>query len=208
MRYGRSWSGVCLALVSVCAVSCSSSDMGSPSGSGGGSGTGGSGGASGPCAALTGYVATTSTAPSFANDIYPILSNPSAGTAASPSPGCGQTILCHGDPATAINKAGTVTLSFVDSAAMVKSALLANAVNAPSMKRVDPGHVGSSFLAYKISGAAAIACVNSSCPANVTVGNTQPCGDPMPNANGAGVAQLTSAEVSKILDWIALGAHD
>ena len=77
-------------------------------------------------------------------------------------------------------------------------------------ERRDPGHVGSSFLAYKISGAAGVACVSSSCPAGVTVGNTKPCGDPMPNANGQGgtAAVLTDAERSKILDWIALGAHD
>jgi hypothetical protein len=30
----------------------------------------------------------------------------------------------------------------------------------------------------------------------------------MPNVNGAGIAQLTDADRSKILDWIALGAHD
>ena len=106
--------------------------------------------------------------------------------------------------------ASTASLSFVDPPATVKSALLANAVNAPSMKRVDPGHVGSSFLAYKISGVTGVACVSSSCPAGVTVGNTKPCGDPMPNSNGQGgtAAVLTDAERSKILDWIALGAHD
>lgn len=214
MRIGSLCAGVCLALFSTFAISCSSSDMMTTTGGSGGSpggGTGGSGaGPSGVCGTLMNYVATTSTAPSFATDIYPILSNTQPGSSSMPAPGCGQTILCHGSPAVPINMAGTSTLSFVDSAATVKTALLASAVNAPSMKRVDPGHVGSSFLAYKISGAAGVACVNSSCPAGVTVGNTKPCGDPMPNANGQGgtSAVLTDAERTKILDWIALGAHD
>jgi hypothetical protein len=157
------------------------------------------------------YTPTTSTAPSFATDIYPILSNTDVGSSSKPAPGCGQTILCHGSPPVAISMdKNPAVLSFVDTAATVKTALLANAVNAPSMKRVDPSHVGNSFLAYKISGAAGVACVSSSCPAGVTVGNTKPCGDPMPNANGQGgtAAVLTDPERSKILDWIALGAHD
>jgi hypothetical protein len=153
-------------------------------------------------------VPTTTTAPSFAQDIYPIISNTDPGSAASPAPGCGQTRICHGNPAASINLAGTMTLSFVDPAATVKTALLAASYGAPTMKRVDPGHVGTSFLAYKLYGLAALACVSSSCPPGTTVGNSRPCGDPMPNVNGAGVAQLTDADRSKILDWIALGAHD
>ncbi|MFL5304093.1 MAG: hypothetical protein ACJ8F1_02720 [Polyangia bacterium] len=214
MRTGSLCAGVCLALLSTVAISCSSSDMmtttsgtgGSPGGATGGSG----GGATGICGTLMNYTPTTSTAPSFAADIYPIFSKTDPGSSSKPAPGCGQTILCHGSPAVSINMASTASLSFVDSPATVKAALLANAVNAPTMKRVDPGHVGSSFLAYKISGAAGVACVSSSCPAGVTVGNTKPCGDPMPNANGQGgtAAVLTDAERSKILDWIALGAHD
>ena len=117
-------------------------------------------------------------------------------------------MICHGNPPAAINKAGTPSLSFVDPAATVKTALLAASVGAPTMKRVDPGHVGTSFIAYKLYGLAALACVSSSCPAGTTVGNSKPCGDPMPNVNGKGVAVLTDADRSKILDWIALGAHD
>ena len=63
-------------------------------------------------------------------------------------------------------------------------------------------------MAYKLYGLAALACVSSSCPPNTTVGNSKPCGDPMPNVNGKGVAVLTDSDRTKILDWIALGAHD
>jgi hypothetical protein len=182
---------------------------GSGTGTGGSSsGTGGS--ATGICATLMNYAPTTSTAPSFATDIYPILSNTDDGSASAPAPGCGQTNLCHGSPPAALDIDGTMGVfqSFVGSAASVKTNLLANSFDAPSMKRVDPGHVGTSFLAYKISGTDALACVSSSCPANRNAGNLQPCGDPMPNQNGNGVAKLSDADRSKILDWIALGAHD
>jgi hypothetical protein len=208
MRTGLLCAGLCLALLSTFAISCSSSDMLMTTGGTGGSPGGGTGGSSGVCATLTNYVPTTSTAPSFATDIYPILSNTNAGSASSPAPGCGQTVLCHGNPPAALNLTATATLSFVDSSATVKAALLASWVDAPSMKRVDPGHVGTSFLAYKLSGSTGVACVSSSCPPHTTAGNTQPCGDPMPNANGAGVAALSDTDRSKILDWIALGAHD
>lgn len=223
MRTGSLCAGVCLTLVSTFAISCASSDTmptgtGGSTGSGGsGSGTGGSGtgggtggSAMGICGTLMNYVPTTSTAPSFATDIYPILSNTDDGSANAPAPGCGQTNLCHGSPPAALDIDGTMGVfqSFVDSAATVKNNLLSNSFDAPSMKRVDPGHVGTSFLAYKISGADGVACVSSSCPANRNAGNLQPCGDPMPNQNGNGVAMLTDAERSKILDWIALGAHD
>src|SRR4051794_27877242 len=109
-----------LALVSLCTIfsSCASSETPS-SGTGGSTGTGGSatggstgtggssatggstgtgggsgggGGQSAVCTMLMNYVATTTTAPSFARDIYPILSNTDPGTAASPAPGCGQTM--------------------------------------------------------------------------------------------------------------------
>jgi hypothetical protein len=185
-----------------------SSATGGSTGTGGSAATGGAGGQSAVCTMLMNYVATTSTAPSFARDIYPIISNTDPGTATSPAPGCGQTMICHGSPAGAINKAATAFLSFVDPAATVKTALLASSVGAPTMKRVDPGHVGSSFMAYKLYGLAALACVSSSCPPGTTVGNSKPCGDPMPNVNGNGVAVLTDADRTKILDWIALGAHD
>ena len=231
MRDGLASAYGSVALLSLCAISsCAVSDPsvlsgtggtgGSPS-TGGSTGTGGSpstggspgtggggGGQSGICAMLTNYVPTTTTAPSFATDIYPIISNTDPGTASSPAPGCGQTRICHGSPAASINLAGTATLSFVDPAATVKTALLAASVGAPTMKRVDPGHVGTSFMAYKLYGLDALACVSSACPPGTTVGNSRPCGDPMPNVNGAGIAQLTDAERSKILDWIALGAHN
>lgn len=227
MRTGSLYAGLCVALLSTFAISCASSDMmgsgtggTSGGGTGGGPGGGGTGGGAGGgtgglstvgiCGTLVNYVATTSTAPSFATDIYPILSQTDPGTTDTPAPGCGQTSLCHGSPAAGLNITGTVFMSFVDSSSTVKSTLLANAFVAPSMKRVDPGHVGTSFLAYKISGATAITCVSSWCTPGATVGNTQPCGDPMPNSNGQGgtAAQLTDAERTKILDWIALGAHD
>ena len=67
------------------------------------------------------YVATTTTAPSFARDIYPIISNTDPGTTDKPAPGCGQTMICHGNPPAAINKAGTLSQSFVDPAATVKT---------------------------------------------------------------------------------------
>src|SRR5262245_22932259 len=44
------------------------------------------------CDSFTNYQATVTAAPSFANDIYPILSDISI-----PS-GCGQTGICHGAP--------------------------------------------------------------------------------------------------------------
>jgi hypothetical protein len=94
--------------------------------------------------------------------------------------------------------------SFIDPPATVLAALMTNSVNAPSMKRVVPGNVGQSFLAYKISGATLLACVNSSCSAHASVGTSVPCGDPMPTA---AVGTLSATQKSLILDWIAGGAN-
>jgi hypothetical protein len=154
------------------------------------------GGGGGTCGTLSGYTATTTTPLSFATDIHPILS------ATQFAIGCSQTIICHGTPSAMIDMAGTKTFSLIDPPATVKTTLLQQApVNAPGMKFVVPGNVGASFLAYKISSATELACINSMCTAGASVGLSQPCGDPMPVG---GV--LTAAERTKILDWIAQGA--
>jgi hypothetical protein len=175
----------------------------------------GGGGSSAPppspgCDPLTNYTASSTMPLSFATDILPILSGPMS---------CGAGGICHGDPPTPLNAAGTKTLQFGPqmgtgnnvTAAMVKAELLGPSVNAPSMKLVVPKNVGASFLAHKISGLDALTCIQSMCMANATVGTnpgsaTQmtPCGDPMPRLGG----MLSPAQKTKILDWIAQGAAD
>jgi hypothetical protein len=145
---------------------------------------------------LATYAPTTLTPLSFMTDIYPLLSDTNQ------TNGCGMTLICHGTPAMKIDPGMTKTLSFVDPAATVKAALLMNAVHAPSMARVSPGNVGSSFMAYKISGKDGLACVNSMCSAGAGIG-TAPCGDPMPS-----LGTIADADRTKILDWIAQGAAD
>jgi hypothetical protein len=162
----------------------------------GSSSTGGGGGPE--CTALTGYTASTQTQLSFASDILPILQDTGPGAS------CATVSICHGTPPLPLNKMGApVTLSFVDSAATVKAALLANSVNAPTMKRVVPGNVGESLLAYKISGQTALSCSNLACTSGASVGTNKPCGDAMPT-----VGTLAASDRTKILDWIAQGAHD
>lgn len=154
-------------------------------------------GLTGKCADLDAYT-TTAAAPSFATAVYPILSNTVVGT------GCAQATICHGTPATPIDMAGTKTLSLDGAAATVKSTLLtATPVNAPGMKFVVPNDVGSSFLAYKISKADGLACVNAMCVSGASLGASKPCGDAMPT-----LGMLTEAERTTILDWIAKGAAD
>lgn len=209
-----------LVLVSLGVISCSSSQMASSDGStggttgsgGGGQGTGGGGGApSGICATLANYVPTAHTPPSFATDIYPIISsadtgNPDAGIL---KPGCAQASFCHGSGAPALNATGTTAkyLVFTDPAATVKTNLLASSVNAPPLKRVDPSNVGTSFMAYKLSGQAGLACISSSCVSGASVGTAMPCGDAMPSV-GNGPTVLSASDRTLILDWIALGAAD
>lgn len=154
------------------------------------------------CTSLTGYASSVSTPPSFATDIYPILSNTMTGSSTTPS-GCAQTLICHGDPPLPIDKAMTKTLKFTDPAATVKAALLGMSVNAPSMAIVVPGNVQNSFLAYKISGTAGLSCVTSKCMAGATVDTQTACGAAMPS-NGT----IAPADRTKILDWIASGAND
>jgi hypothetical protein len=175
-----------LSAVTVCSLS-----MASLSCSSGGEST------SPKCMTLDTYTASVTTPPSFATDIYPILSNTTSAV------GCGQNILCHGNPSVAIDTAGTKMLSFTAAAAAVKTALLANAVNAPGMKMVVPNDVGESFLAYKISAKDGLECVKSRCTKGNSTGTITACGDPMPT-----LGVMTDAERTKILDWIALGAAD
>ena len=153
----------------------------------------------GSCDDFTSYMPTATTPPSFATDLYPLFSDTNETVN-----GCGQTTICHGAPPMTLDPAMTKTLVFTTSAASAKAALLENSVNAPNMKRVVPGNVGASFLAYKIAkDRSGLACVNSMCVAGASVGNNAPCGDLMPN-----LGELTDAQRTKILDWIALGAAD
>jgi hypothetical protein len=169
---------------------------------GGGAGCGSSTTADSTCADLTSYHASTTTPLSFATDIYPILSDTNVMN------GCGQVSICHGNPPGGIDDlfaANKKTLQFVfdpPDPAMARANLLMASVNAPSMQRVTPSNVGQSFLAYKISGRTALACVNASCVSGASVGNNQPCGDVMPSVG----QELSAANKTKILDWIAQGA--
>jgi hypothetical protein len=153
------------------------------------------------CTDLSGYTASTTTPVSFANDVFPILSDTNLMN------GCGQTQICHGNPPSGLDNftATAKTLQFVYATpdmTAARAALLMASVNAPSMQRVAPGNVGHSFLAYKISGREALACVNSMCVAGASIGNNMPCGDVMPSTGSA----LPDASRTKILDWIAQGA--
>jgi hypothetical protein len=162
--------------------------------------SGGGGGSTGVCADLTNYTASTATQLSFATDVLPILQDATA-----TGPGCATASICHGTPPRNLYKStGNETLAFTGSAATVKQMLLAKSVNDPSMSRVTPSSVGTSFLAYKISGQDALACSNLACTSGVSVGTHTPCGDAMPVTVGV----LSSSDRAKILDWIAQGAKD
>jgi hypothetical protein len=157
----------------------------------------GSGSSNAPaiCGQLTDYTASVTTPLSFATDILPILQD---GTS------CGTGVSCHGTPPVFLDPAMTKTLTFTSTTESVKATLLGPSVNAPSMKYVVPKNVGSSFLAYKISGAEALSCVQSNCTAGTTTGKTTPCGDGMPPPGYT----PTASDRTKILDWIAQGAAD
>jgi hypothetical protein len=187
-------------LVGLLSISTSMLSCGSSSPGGGSDGGGGGGGV---CGDLTSYTASSSTQYSFATDILPIIQDThNDGT----TTGCATQLICHGTPPIMLNMSGPAqTLTFLDTPANVKAALLANSVNAPTMKRVVAGNVGQSFLAYKISAQAALSCSNLACVSGATVGTHKPCGDAMPTA---GVGILSAADRTKILDWIAQGAKD
>ena len=170
-----------------------------------GMGCGGNNSGSGStCDTFTNYQATTSTQLSFATDIYPIMSN-----MATAGPGCGTAVACHGNPPSPIDSITNPMkyLQFVFSPAdpaMTKAQLMMPSVNAPTMQRVVAGNVGQSFLAYKLAkDKSGLACVDNKCVAGASVGNNMPCGDLMPS-----VGTIADADRTKILDWIAQGAHD
>jgi hypothetical protein len=162
------------------------------SGLGCGSSGGGSGG--GTCDTLANYTATV-TSSSFATDVYPILSNTNGAQF-----GCGQTLICHGNPPMMLDSSGT-TLVFTDPAATVLSNLMMMSTNAPTMPRVSPGNLANSMLAYKVSDKSVLACADSKCTGNTQSNHTTTCGDPMPS-----VGTITAAQRTTILDWIKLGA--
>ena len=184
----------CIATVSLATVSglsCGSSD-------------GGGGNAS--CSMFTNYNITTPDLLSFATDVYPILAN------TTPPGGCSQALICHGQPTMKLDNAGTKFLTFVFGTstapvmdpAMAREQLMMNAAHAPAMKRVAPGSVGNSFLAYKIAkDRNGLACTASMCQPADSVSLTQPCGDLMPSL---GAETFTDAQRNKILDWIGQGA--
>lgn len=159
--------------------------------------SGGSGGGSPACSALTGYTATVSTPYSFAKDIQPILSNPGS---------CGIATACHGTPGIAVDKAGTKMQSFTGAPATVLTLLKGPSVNDPSMNLVTAGSVGKSFLVYKLSGTDALACSSLACAvgASTTSSAMIPCGGPMPVV---GYPPPSASDITKIKDWIALGAQ-
>jgi hypothetical protein len=162
-----------------------------------GCGSSGSGGGGGTCDTLGSYTATVTTS-SFATDVYPILSNMDAQQF-----GCGQQLICHGEPSMAIDMGGTMTLKFTDAAATVLTALKAPSINAPGMPRVTAGDLTHSLLAYKVSDKATLACANgvSPCTGTTMSNHTTMCGDIMPS-----VGMINPADRTKILDWIKLGA--
>jgi hypothetical protein len=189
MKGGIRFSIASLFAVPLCLLSC-----------GGGSGT--TPPPAPACAQLTGYAASSTTALSFATDVLPILQSSSS---------CGLGSICHGDPPVGLDPARTRFLPFMGAPATVKAQLLGSSVNAPSMKLVVPKNVGSSFLAYKVSGTDALKCIESMCMAHATIGTNPPsmtqvtaCGDPMPRIGGV----LSAGDRTKILDWIAQGATD
>ena len=155
------------------------------------------------CAALMNYSATTLTPISFATDIMPILMD--TGSIPPTTPGCSTAAICHnGASPVNLSNGGTKTLSFTDTPANVLAALEMPSVNAPSMQRVAAGSVANSFMAYKLSGATGLSCVNAKCVSGASIGNSKPCGDPMPTSTSG---MLNAAQVTKILDWIAQGAN-
>jgi len=177
-------------LTAVGAIGCSPADSG-----GGGS-----------CDTFTNYHASTSTQLSFATDIYPIMIDENM------TNGCGRAVACHGNPPSPLDSltaANPKILQFVfdtPNPAMAKSQLMMASVNAPSMMRVVAGNVGQSFMAYKLAAdRTGLACVNSMCVAGASLGNNMPCGDLMPST---GQATFDPVKRTKILDWIAQGAHD
>jgi hypothetical protein len=161
-------------------------------------GGGGGGGGGNVCDMLDDYDSSVSVALTFAADIQPILT---------PTNTCGLQLACHGTSGTsgpvAIDAAGMRHMDFTGDAAAARTGLLAMSINAPTMANVAPGDVGGSFMAYKLMGTAGLACVPSSCVAGASVGAKMPCGDPMPSTGGT----LSAADRTKILDWIAQGAH-
>ena len=153
------------------------------------------------CMTLMSYTASTLTAPSFATDIMPILTSTTTGLATAPV-GCSQAFICHGEPPMPIDKGETKTMKYLNTpAADVRTQLLGMAVNAPSMAIVVPGSVNNSFMAYKISGSGGLSCVTSKCQTGTSINPITACDTPMPS-NG----QITDADRTKILDWIALNA--
>ena len=125
------------------------------------------------------------------------------GTVPVASSGCSTATICHNASSPiALDPLGTKHLAFTD-ASTTLAALMMDSVNAPGMARVAPGSVANSFMAYKLSGADGLACVNSKCTSGASVGTSKPCGDPMPTAT-TGV--LSASQKTLILDWIALGA--
>jgi hypothetical protein len=162
-----------------------------------GLGCGSKGSSGGACDTLANYVATATTPPSFATDVYPILSNTNGAEY-----GCGQTLICHGNPAMKIDATGA-TLVFTDPAATVKAALLQPSLNAPSMPRVTPSDLTNSMLAYKVSDKDVLSCADNKCNGSTMSNHTTTCGDPMPS-----VGSITAAQRTTILDWIKLGAKD
>jgi hypothetical protein len=179
-----------VSLAALVAVGCSPAD-------GGGNG--------GVCDTFTNYKATVTTAPSFATDIMPILSDENA------TNGCGRAVACHGNPPSPIDSITNPMkyLQFVfdpPDPAMAKAQLMMASLNAPSMQRVVPGNVGQSVMAYKLAAdRTGLACINAMCVSGASVGNNVPCGDLMPST---GQATFDAAKRTKILDWIALGAKD
>jgi len=160
----------------------------------GSSGGGGGDGGGGACDMLTNYTATVASS-SFATDVYPILSNTDGSQF-----GCGQTLICHGNPAMKLDMGGA-TLVFTDPAATVLSNLMMPSTNAPTMPRVSPGNPANSMLAYKVSDKTVLACADSKCTGMTTSNHTTTCGDPMPS-----IGSITAAQRTTILDWIKLGA--
>ena len=154
------------------------------------------------CMALASYTPTTTNTISFVNDIMPILTD--TGSVPPTTPGCSTAAICHnGASPVNLSNGGTKTLSFTDTPANVLAALEMPSVNAPSMQRVAAGSVANSFMAYKLSGADGLSCIDAKCVSGASVGTSKPCGDPMPTSTSGAI---TAAQRTLILDWIAQGA--
>jgi hypothetical protein len=181
----RSFSSLMMLSLAVAAASC-----------------GGDGGGGPPpvtiCDMLEDYTASTTTPLTFTTDIQPLIM--ATGT-------CGLVSQCHGNSPVAIDPAMTKTFTYAGDPAAVRTAMLANSVNAPTMKIVVPGNVGDSFMSYKLSGVDGLLCLStrspSPCVDGATVGTETDCGNVMPQMPGG---MLTAADRTKILDWIAQGA--